>query len=838
GARVEARSRETGAVREATTDAAGAYRILGLSPGPYDLTARAVGYRPARVVNVELLLGGSPRFDFALEGGAVELEPTIVTATAHGIDRIDASSVILEREIDGLPLNSRDVLSLASIAPGIRSFALKDGRAVPAAGAATVARFVNLYVDGVEWKNFATGALVGQPQAGSLLPQEAVREYRVLLNPYDAEYTRGASWVMSALTHQGGNRVEGSLFAYHQNRQLVARGRFQQGNPDYRRTQLGGNVRGPIVRGRLLYSLSYEGQLTDNVIDVVPGRPPYDPAIWNRYAGSFVAPTANELGMLRLTALAAAHTIDATWLTRYLTSTGNFGFEQNASVLSREAGTRATYRLHNVQLRDRYAGTAALNEITLSLLANDVDDAPVRRGVAIRYPGIQLGRPAFPSTSTGRQIGITDRILVPVRSFGGEHLVKAGVELLHVRGSGYAPLSRDGLFNFLTDTSTRPLWGQIGVGFLHPDSDEDARSPIDGWVVGGYLQDQWRPVPSLTLVLGVRYDAELNTLGQRQPAPWARDTALQRAVGDWYLNGGDRETDLDNVAPRAAIAWDVSGRGRTSLRAGYGVMYDRVPVAGAFSEKQSWAWRLYRINNPGTTDPDSLRRMVTNSGARVAPSITLLPDRMETPSTRQWSAGVSHRMTDRLIVSADYLDQHMRNLPVTVVANALNATGRRPLTTAYGDIIFWGSFGDAAYRALLTSLSYEGDVTRWSAAYTLGSAHSEFGALTTSDFVDSSLYRMQRSDGDERHRVVLSGLTRAPWGVELAAIAVAASPRPFFVIVGTDVNQNGSVTDDWPRGNRTWRRGGWEHWYRTIDVRVARAFPVAHGQMLVSLDAF
>jgi hypothetical protein len=840
GASVEARNRETGAVRIATTDARGGYQILGLTAGAYDLTARAVGYGPKRISSVELLLGSSLRFDFFLVTGAVELEPTVVTASAREeVERTDVSTVIREREIAGLPLNSRDVLGLAAIAPGIQSFALKAGRGIPSAGAATAARFVNLYVDGVEWKGFATGALVGQPQAGSLLPQEAIREYRILLNPYDAEYTRGASWVMSALTHQGGNHVEGSLFAFYQNQQLVARGRFQQGNPKYQRSQIGGNVRGPILRGRLFYSLSYEGQLTDNVIDVVPGRPPENPGIWDRYTGSFTAPVRNDLGMFRVTALAAAHAIDATWLTRDLTSIGNFGMHQNATVFSRDAGARSTYRVNNLQLHDRYAGSHTVNEITVYVLDNYTDDAPSHAGVSLRYPGIQVGRPALPMTVAGRQIGVMDKILFTLPSFMGPHLMKAGAELTSLTGRGYTPTSRDGLFTFSSDTSTRPLSGQIGLGWLHAESDVDARTPVSGWTAAGYVQDQWQPTPTLRVELGVRYDAELKTLGQGQIAPWAVDTVLQRVVGNWYLNSGDRQNDLNNFAPRAAVSWDVSGKSQTSLRAGYGVMFDRVPVAGAFAEKVSWTWRVYGIARPGTTDPDSLRKLVIASGARAVPNLTLLPDRMETPSTVQWSAGFSHKVSDRLIVSADYLDQHMRNLPVTVLANTQNTiTSRRPLTNAYGDISLWGSFGDAMYRGLLTSIRYDAVSTFWSAAYTLGFARSEFGSLSTSNFVDSSLYRMQRSDGDERHRVVISGLTEAAYGLRLSAIAVAASPRPFFVTVGTDANQNGTVADDWPNGIRTWRVHGWKNWYRTIDVRMARTLGLPRGSIVVSLDVF
>ena len=156
-----------------------------------------------------------------------------------------------------------------------------------------------------------------------------------------------------------------------------------------------------------------------------------------------------------------------------------------------------------------------------------------------------------------------------------------------------------------------------------------------------------------------------------------------------YLNAGDRENHV-TYSPRAAVAWDVFGTGRTSLRAGFGTMYEHVPVAGAFDEKLKYNWRIYSIANPGTTDPAKLRSMALASA--TPPNITLLPDRLRTASNHQWSVGLGHRLTDHVVVNADFLKQHMVNLPVTVRVNALVA-GKRSLTNRYGDILLWGDFG-------------------------------------------------------------------------------------------------------------------------------------------------
>lgn len=840
GAEVVAWSRETGSARSALADLRGSYQLLGLTPGVYDVTAHAVGFRALRKIRVELILGDEATLNFALDPGAVELEPIVVQATPSlPVERLDVSTPVLEKEIERLPLNTRDVLALASIAPGVRTFAPEAGRSVPAAGAVSTARFVNLYVDGVEWKGLATGAVVGVPQTGSLLPQDGIREYRVSLNPYDVEFTRGASWVVSAVTQQGGNRLHGSIFGFGQDKNLVAQGTFQQTKPDYQRKQIGGSLRGPLLGGRLFFAVSYEGQITDNFITVVPGRSAPDSGKWDGYAGTFRAPFRNHAGMIRLTTLRERHTLDAIWTGRRLSSESNFGVQLNGRMLSRDAAVASRYSVSTFQLRDRYATASLVNELSLHLLHNDQDDAPLVPGPTLRYPSIQIGINTAPLIIAERHIGVSDKASYRAGRFGGQHVVKVGAELMRVWGRGYQPTNNDGAFGFARDTSTQPSTGAIGVGVLDSLTTSDARAQIAGWVVGAYLQDEWRPVAALLVTAGVRYDAEFGTLSQGQTAPWASDTTLQRAVGERYLNSSDRATDLNNLAPRIATAWDVFGDGRTSLRAGYGVMYDRVPVFGAFDEKISWTWRNYSFPNPGTTDPAVLRARVLANRPAAAPAISLLPDRLETPASRQWSVAISHRLTDHLAFDLTYVHQHMVNLPVTVVVNLLDTlTRQRPLTSRYGDITLWGSFGDARYRALMASVVFDRGPTRLRAAYTLGWAESEFGPLSTSAYPDSAAYSMQRSDGDERHRLVLSGLTDLPLGLQLAAIVVAASPHPFAVTVGTDVNQNHSNNDDWPNGIRTWRRDGWDNWYRTIDLRIGKAFVLPRGRLIATADVF
>jgi hypothetical protein len=117
-------------------------------------------------------------------------------------------------------------------------------------------------------------------------------------------------------------------------------------------------------------------------------------------------------------------------------------------------------------------------------------------------------------------------------------------------------------------------------------------------------------------------------------------------------------------------------------------------------------------------------------------------------------------------------------LTVTPGRKLARTTSKRPLASRFGDMVLWGSFGDATYRAVLTSLVYDRGATRITGAYTLAWARSEFGAVSTSDYPDSAAYRMQRSDDDERHRLVLSGLIRGPFGFQLSTIAMRPGRGP------------------------------------------------------------
>jgi hypothetical protein len=854
GAKVVVTNRETGEVRSGGTRTGGGYVMLGLQPANYTVRIQKLGFAPAERA-IRLLVGQRGTLDFALQESAVELTSVKVTAETQStfeVQRTDVSTPVVTAEIKNLPLNSRNTLNLAAIVPGIKTFAASNGRSLPAAGALPDLRFYNFYLDGVEWKSMFNGNLVGIPQTGSPVPQEALREFRVYLNPYDAEFTRGGSYIISAVTQRGTNDTQGSIFGYFQNNGLRALNFSELGSrsrspstfkrTDYGREQVGFNLRGPVVKNRLFYSLNYELNNTKDAIGVIPGRPAFNPGVWDQYAQAYSAPTKNHNGVLRLTApVGDKHTLDAIYAGRYYDSETNFG-----GTVSREAGINAKYWVHSAQLRDTYMPTNSMvNQFSLHMLTWSHNESPLVPGPTKSYPSIVFGTNIFPLVLEERHFRANDKLTYTLP--GGKHILEGGVQVERVSTSSFLPSNKDGFFDFATDTSSQPRTGTIAVGFFDQNSTNDAKAESNGWVTGVYLQDQWQATKDVTVNLGLRYDAELNTLMNDFHVPWADDPELQAKIPSKFLNRGNRKNDLNNLAPRFSFTYDLAGAHRTFLRGGWGLMYGRVPSTYAFSEKQAASWRSYVFTNPGTTDPDVLRqRVISGGGTAAKPSITLVSTDINTPVTNMWSAGVGHKLSDNLAVNLDYVDQQGRNLYVNMAVNPLvPATGpgaTRVLSSNYSNITLYDDFGKASFRALTAGLTFdrtqkEEQPLRASVAYTLGFYKSNFENF--GGWRDPSWFGMQSSSGDERHRVVLSGMTPIPFGFEFSAMGIVATPSRYVATAGRDVNNSGLFNDDFIGADRTVRpSGGWKVMYRTVDLRLSKLLPLPSGRISVSAEVF
>jgi hypothetical protein len=838
GAIVAVTNPATNERRGVNTNDLGRFRVLGLGPGRYEVVVRAISYEPETQM-VELLLGQRANLLFELRSTATQLVGVEVTAdrtTTVEVQRTSVSAPVVQQMIEQLPTIDRNIMTLAAVTPGVKGFAPQAGRALPSAGAMPELRFNNFYLDGVELKSLFNGNLVGIPQTGAPLPQEAVQEFRVFINPYDAEYSHAGAYVISAESNRGTNETKGAVFGFFQDKSMVARTNFQTATPDFSRLQIGANLRGPIQRDRLFYAVNYEVTDSDNFLDVVPGRPAVNPAIWDALRGSFKAPNLNHTGFLRGTYTPSErNTFDGSWATRYMTGESFFG-----GIVARDGGIDQSYFINVAQLRHRYLPAPnLLNELSLQMVKWHHDEGMLVEREQRTYPSITRGTATFPLELNETHLRLINRLSYTKDNWGGSHVFKLGAEVSRINADQFSPNFQLGSFRFPTDTSSQPNQAIIGIGYQDRNGVTDAKAELSGWITGFYLNDEWRPMSTLTLNIGVRYDAEINTLNNDFTVPWASDTAINnKAALANYINRGDRKNDLNNLSPRISFSWDPVGSNRTFIRGGFGVIYDRVASFIGFQERLAATWRSYTIANPGTMDVAVLRGRVIAGTVPSTPNLVLVKNKMEAPENRQMSIGIGHQFTDDLAFNADYVHQDVRHLYNRLNPNyRRGATGPRNLTANYGDIVLWDDFAKAKFDAVMVSVNYRRAQLLTNLAYTLGFYKADYDAVTAPAYPFRSSYNMQRTAGDERHRVVLSEVADfARWGgVQIAAIVTLASPRPYNAFIGQDLNVDNDLTDDFfpngaPDGERTIRPGNeFKNWYRNVDLRVGKSLFTAQG---------
>ncbi len=838
GANIIAISLDNGLIRGTITGKTGTYFIGALQPGKYEISCSFVGYRKETRI-VELLIGQSARVNFTLYPEAIPIGAVEVIAEmpVFELKRTDVSMPVRREQIINLPLDTRNIMQLAALAPGIRAYAPIGGRALPDAGALPPLRFIQLYVDGVEWKSYYNGNIVGIPQTGSPLPQEAVQEFRVILNAFDAEYTRGTAYVISAVTPRGTNDFRSSVFFNLRDKSLNARGPFQTTIPNYKRQQVGGFLSGPIIRDKLFFFASYELNNEKNYIDVVPGRPAYNPGIWDKYRGTFDSPTQNNNGVVKLTFVPnSSHTIDLTWTTRYMNSKFYFG-----GIYAYTAGIYGKYHINSFLLKDTWIiSPEMMNELSIHYLRWRHDEPLIQSGPAYVYPSIVLGRGTFPIKLSEDHIRLVNKLTYRVADFYGEHILKGGFEVTRAFNRPWFPYYFDGQFTFATDTSTLPRTATVGIGFNNPYTRDDAEGKLDGYTVGLFIQDRWTPLPQLTLSLGLRWDADINLLNNKNKVRWADSTDLKGVIPDDFLNKGDRKNDLDNFAPRISFNYDVFGTGRLILRGGYGIFYDRVANYIAYFEQLYSNWGIYTFQNPTTTEPQVLRQQILNGQGTTRPTLFLLNERMTTPAVYQWSFGISSQIFNNFAFSVDYINNKVTSLYVATDVNYyIPSQRKRALTDRYGSIYLWGSYGRAKGEAFLFNFMYKTQKYFAQLSYTLSWNYSDFDGSPGANPANSK-YQLQRVAGDERHRLVLNWVINLPYQFQVSGVATLASPAAYSVMDGRDLNDNNYFADDWIGGMRTkvndWRKI--RNWYKMVDFRVSKSFSYLNYKVTLVFDAF
>ena len=227
---IEARQTPTGLKRLTESDSDGHFAIPNLPASIYLIKLERAGFRTSVNRGIELTVGDAVTVDFVMDVGALEQAITVdAQAGLVQVSNSDLSFLVSEKSIAQLPLNGRNYTDLALLQPGVVPFPNRDGGSVVAHGLAMSFNGQdprsNVYLlDGTPQNDFTNGP--AGSAASTALGMEAVREFRVELNAYSAEFGRNTGGQINALTKSGCNDVHGSLFEYLRNDNFDARNFF------------------------------------------------------------------------------------------------------------------------------------------------------------------------------------------------------------------------------------------------------------------------------------------------------------------------------------------------------------------------------------------------------------------------------------------------------------------------------------------------------------------------------------------------------------------------------------------------------------------------------------
>src|SRR4029079_3400238 len=250
---VTATSTATNAARHTVSSSAGMYAIAGLPPGSYRLDVELNGFRTERRDGIRLETGETIRLDVQLAVG--EVAETISVSADAPMTRATArlGQVVSSEKITALPLNGRSFITLAALAPGV---ALPPGSQLPRINGGRPRTNEYLF-DGIS---------VLQPEPGQVafFPViDAIQEFKIETNSPPAEFGRFNGGVVNLTTRAGSNAFHGNGFEFLRNEALNARNYFQSTNPvkpDYRLSQFGGTLGGPLVKDHTFFFVDYQGQ--------------------------------------------------------------------------------------------------------------------------------------------------------------------------------------------------------------------------------------------------------------------------------------------------------------------------------------------------------------------------------------------------------------------------------------------------------------------------------------------------------------------------------------------------------------------------------------------------
>ena len=602
GAHVRATNPATGYAFE-TIIRSGRFAILGLEVGgPYSVVVQKIGYRAEGRDRIYLSLGQRLDLALVLDRVATTLDTVRITAAERPpIPGTGVGKLISDSTLHRLPTIDRDMYDFVRLIPQIVAGGTRTGLS----GGGVSTRFNSFLIDGVSDRALLTNYAAGAGQGAKTISIEAVKEYQVLLTPYDVRYGDFAGALVNAVTRSGSNELSGSVFAYGRNNDLARQTPFLRG-ASYQRAQFGFTLGGPIVPGRVRFFIApefqrltspaagpYVGQAVSREVPV-PASLADIAAFANVLKGYGLEP-GSAMAMNVGTPLRNVFVrIDVGFPERRsrLVIWNNYGLVENIAF-SRQGSesfftrgaltfplssyrytTSITKEVAAVQLFTNLRN-GGVNEFLLALKLLPSAITPDARAtlVSVAVPRVDAAGSVFlESGSNENAQGITgtqksfeiaeDLTLV----MGAKHRLElgAGAEAFGIVSRGLAGSYGSWLF-----ASLDSLRAGRAEKFRLVTEPPGARSAMPGVQLGLYAGDEWEIHERLSAVAGLRADAVAqNNVAVYNPTVDSlfgrRTSDIRRARIQW--------------SPRIGFDWAATPDQRSHVRGGIGLFVGRPPV--------------------------------------------------------------------------------------------------------------------------------------------------------------------------------------------------------------------------------------------------------------------
>ncbi|HUL34349.1 MAG TPA: TonB-dependent receptor, partial [Candidatus Eisenbacteria bacterium] len=558
-----------------------------LPPGEYDLVIEHEGFRRT-TATFTVRVGVTTSLNFQLEIGAVSTSVMVeINTITVDTDKSTVQGTIQTQQIDQLPLNGRNFLDLAQLAPGVQvvdggTFDPTKNQFVGVSIGGRSGRSTRIQVDGVDITDETVGTTVMN------LSNESIDEFGISQSSLDVSTDLTSTGSINIISKSGTNNIHGSGFGFWRRSDFAANNgpldELDPPKPFFSRDDYGGRLGGPVIKDKLFWFLAYERQTQTGA--VTANEPAFD-----GFSGSYGVPEDEHMGNARLD---YNLTNNHHFFYKY-THDDNFGvtgfgglnfsaFANKNSANAHVIGWDYTHGNWTHQLRGSY----------LKFVNGIVDGNPAAGtpqtgfdDVAINITGLNgfiYGPSADAPQATYQR---NQQVKYDGSWTHGRHTIRFGVAYNRIDEAGFASFFGLGArarssysagvaaIPFNDNGASDPLNYKFNSAYLGNGLGYGSEKPVLGLPAGGfinnrfgiYAHDTWRVSSTFTLNGGLRYDRDdglTNHDLMRAPLINSFDPEL----------GGYPKIANFRLGPQLGFAWNVKGDGKTVIRGGGGIYYE------------------------------------------------------------------------------------------------------------------------------------------------------------------------------------------------------------------------------------------------------------------------